>query len=71
MFTRTIPRKRSELRCTEAEALAWLERAAAALVKRTGWHSEYLKRFPKVNELRAPLLALRLARRKPHARSKE
>lgn len=69
LFDKPQSRTRSDLRMTEAEALAWLEREAAALVKRAGWHSDYRQRFPKVNELRGPLLALRLARRSRHPKS--
>lgn len=64
-------RTRADLRMTEAEAMAWLEREAAALIKRAWWHTNYLgpsrPRGPRVNELRGPLLALKLARRKTPA----
>jgi hypothetical protein len=48
-------------KCTEAEALAKLEQAANRLVKEARW-SGYKS---KINELRIPLLQLRMARRKP------
>ncbi len=47
--------------CSETEALAALELAAAKIVKHARWCNFSRS---KINELRRPLLQLRLARRK-------
>ena len=61
------PRSRASLRMTEAEALEWLVRNASDMIlkQRVGWASGYARRGVRpCNELRAPLLALKLARRR-------
>jgi hypothetical protein len=59
-----VPQTRAEILsgCTEAQAFARLERAAWDIVNRARWYS--LSSRGKVNEIRRPLLALKLARRK-------
>lgn len=65
---KVTPRTRASLRMTEAEALEWLVRNATDMIlkRHVGWASNYARRgVHPCNELRAPLLALKLARRKP------
>ena len=49
------------------DAMARVERAAWALVKEARWYS--LTSTGKINQLRRPLLALKLARRKERVRT--
>lgn len=54
-----ISKTKAQLACSEADALRNLEAAVEQMVKQGRWYPYY----SKINQLRKPLLQLRLARR--------
>lgn len=55
------PYTKADLRCSREEAIANLVKAATELVKKARWYSFYPDKA-KINELRKPLLQLKLAK---------